>query len=129
MKHHALAHGIGEAAIYTEEASQGTIANAYYIKQCILKRYGWYALAVVTCLDHAERTQLIFDHVLGDDYNVAVYPTLELPDENRRILGNLRLIATTMELSDVPKGNDQALEERFPYLQQSTVLASTIQTI
>lgn len=124
MKRHALARGVGETAIYTEEFSKGTIGNAYYIKQEILERQDWRKLAVVTCLVHAARTQMIFEHVLGEGYDISVYPTLESPDRNARAQADLQLAASARELAAIPRGDDQALENHFPYLKPLLAIGS-----
>lgn len=120
MKLSAIEQGVPLNALYTEEFAMGTIANAYFIKRDILAHQKWHKLIITTCLLHAARTQMIFDHVLGDDYNIVVYPTLELPDKLSRQQADVRLTESTREIMSLPRGGDQALVSHFRYLDNFT---------
>ena len=74
MARFAIAAGIPEDAILTEDESRDTIGNAYFTSRRILEPNGWDAIRVVTSDYHVPRTSWIFQKVLGDAVDVSFSP-------------------------------------------------------
>lgn len=119
MEQHALWRGVDRTAISSEDRSQDTIGNAYFIKRDILQLQGWRQLVLVTCLAHVARARCIFEHVLGDEYEVTVYPTLEISEDTYRHREALGMTALSQELAVVPRGDDRMLVRQFSYLTKA----------
>jgi len=68
MQGYAVLNDVPASAIFLEESSKFTLANAYYTKVNVLRPRMWKSIIVVTSEFHVPRTKYIFDKVLGRVY-------------------------------------------------------------
>ena len=116
MRQHAVLRGVDGSLVTPEDRSMDTIGNAYFIKRDVLQPREWRQLILVTCLAHAARALCIFEHVLGEEYEVTVYPTLEISKASYRRREALGMTALSQELAIIPRGDDRMLVRQFSYL-------------
>ncbi len=116
MKRYGLNHGLSAKAIHIEDESLDTIGNALYTKSRYLIPNGWVHPMVVTSRSHLPRTLEIFQHVMGDDFEVtgiAAPEKVTLKDQAYEAVG-----ATMMReiLRGTKPGDDEAIRERLERL-------------
>ena len=75
MKKYAESLGVPTENILIEDESKDTLGNAFFTKIKILEPNHWYNCFVVTSNYHVERTQWLFDIVLGPKYNLEFIGT------------------------------------------------------
>lgn len=68
MADYALSLGIPKKAILTEENSQNTFQNAFYISKLFLEPNSWKKVVVITTSYHLPRARKIFTDLLGKKY-------------------------------------------------------------
>ncbi len=113
--------GVPATAILQETASMDTIGNAYFTKKQILEPHNWTTVTVVTSEYHADRTQYIFDKVLGPDYTCDVVGAdshLSAEELQAKVVVERRILTFTREhLDSIANGDDKAiftLLQKFP---------------
>lgn len=116
MRAEAIQLGVPSELVIAEARSQDTVGNAYYVKREVLEPNGWNKLAVVTGAAHTKRADTVFKKVLGGDYDVQVYPTLETPSPDAIQREGLGLQAISEQFAVMMPGDDQQLVKNFQYL-------------
>lgn len=116
MKNLAVDMGVEPQLVLTETTSQDTLGNAFYVKRQILKPLGWNSLAVITDTAHSSRALLIFERVMGSDFNVTVYPTLNICSDTAKAREANDFKTISGQLEAIPPGDDYAITRHFGYL-------------
>jgi len=62
--------GIPKHSIVLEEDSMDTVGNAYFTKKNILQPKKWKNIILITSEFHMRRTKIIFNFILGKEYNI-----------------------------------------------------------
>lgn len=70
MVEYARKHTIPKSALYAEELSTSTHENVLFSKKYFFEKYHWNKILVVTSDLHMKRTKLVFNRILGKEYEV-----------------------------------------------------------
>jgi len=114
MKQLAEQKNIPKESILLEEKSVDTLGNAFYVKRLWLVPNAWKSIVLVTSEFHIQRSQFLFEKILGPDYKVKPLSAKSqlAPETVRRhqeIERKLLKLATDM-FGSIPDGDDQAAE-------------------
>jgi uncharacterized SAM-binding protein YcdF (DUF218 family) len=85
MRKYALSLGIHDDQIIIEKKSKDTLGNAYYTKADFLEKNGWRDIVIVTSDFHINRTQFLFDTVLGPEYTIEYVSVPTSMDQEKRV--------------------------------------------
>jgi uncharacterized SAM-binding protein YcdF (DUF218 family) len=72
MKNYAVERGVPSSMIIVQDDSLDTIGDAVFTKIKVTEPRNWRRLAVVTSDAHVLRSQHIFNHVMGPEYQIGV---------------------------------------------------------
>lgn len=114
MQEYAIRSGVPESLVFVEERSKDTIGNAYFTKKDILEPRGWKHIIVITSAFHMQRTQYIFNKILGSLYTIKYIPALdgESEDIDKNKKQEERTLAVFKGLvEDIADGDDDAIEK------------------
>lgn len=116
MQNMVIELGVAPSQVIAETRSQDTVGNAFFVKRQITEPQEWRRLALVTDAAHTKRAQFIFRHVMGPNYDIAVYPTLDLPSETVAAREALDLQRDEERLGQLPPGDEAVLTSHLGYL-------------
>ncbi len=116
MKDYLSSKGILKNNIIKEEKSLDTIGNVFFLKRDILVKKKIKNLVVVTSSFHMPRTKIIFNKILGSDYNtkfVATHDFFDFYVIKHQILGIEKKLTAVISdmLSSIKEGNDSQIKK------------------
>lgn len=123
MKLYAIEQGVPDADVTIETRSTETVGNAYYCKVDIIEPRAYKNIILVTSPSHMPRSRWIFEHVLGNDYNVEPVCTNE--PLRQEIIEHAGYLAIKGVLNDIKPGDHVAIASALPYLQATNHVGST----
>jgi uncharacterized SAM-binding protein YcdF (DUF218 family) len=113
MKRHAITNGVSEASILYEDRSLDTVAQALFTKTDMAMPREWERLLVVTSFSHMSRSEKIFRHVYGKDYDIEGIPAAEHVTTRERIYESLGSVMLQEIIRDTKSGDHEAIKERL----------------
>ena len=112
MHDYAETKGVTPDVMFTVGTSRDTIGNALFTKN-ILRTHGWNNITLVTSQGHVPRSEVIFRHVLGPDYNIDVVGAPEERGWRERVEESLGSMVLDYVLKGVRPGDSYSIHNRL----------------
>lgn len=114
MRNYAIKMGnINPGSIITEMNSRDTVGDAIFTKKNVALKRRWNNILVVTSDYHVSRTQIIFNYIYGDHYNIDVKGATTSTANEQLKNESSSLIAFYDTFEDIEAGDDALIHQRL----------------
>lgn len=114
MRNYAIKRGkIRPRSIITEKNSRDTVGDAIFTKKHLALKRGWKNILVITSDYHVSRTQIIFNFIYGNHYNIKVMGAATSTTNGQLTNENTSLIAFYETFEGVEAGDDALIYKRL----------------
>lgn len=112
MTEYAYSKGVA-ADVYQEDEALDTVGNAVFTKLNLTEQNNWKRLVVVTNEFHMPRSMRIFNHVMGEDYDIegVTAPNHDFP--HQRLWEYSAGMLTKLVLAHTNPGDTDAVKKRM----------------
>lgn len=114
MRNYAIRMGnINTESIMTEIKSRDTVGDAIFTKKNMALKRGWNNILVVTSDYHISRTQIIFNYIYGNHFNIEAKGAITTTTNEQLKNENSSLMAFYDTFEGIEAGDDALIHQRL----------------